>query len=341
MKPRLLRKNSCKTFILSNFLPILTIILVVFEEIQNDAQAIMKDVFGNFVIQKVIEYGPEDHIVSLFDTIKGKILELSKHIYGWRVIQKFIEIFSKNSHSYINLIIDGILREHLLEWIYDQYGNHVIQKIIEKIPYKEISFIQQHIENNWKDLWMNTFGWRVIQRIIEYCPDIWTDPIYEQIIGNDVIDLWKDQFGNYVVQLILEKGHRPNDRKSIWCYLLGDARMLSIHKYASNVVEKCIEYWNEEDKKYLIEELLGDKNWDSAEENMSLYKMMDNKYGNYVVQKAIECSFLYPSPYRGAEGYRKEHYRASNNRTNDYSSKQNNIIKASWKSIIYLCEACN
>ena len=42
----------------------------------------MKDVFGNFVIQKVIEFGPEEHIVSLFDAVMGKILELAKHIYG-------------------------------------------------------------------------------------------------------------------------------------------------------------------------------------------------------------------------------------------------------------------
>jgi pumilio RNA-binding family len=103
-----------------------------------------------------------------------------------------------------------------------------------------------------------------------------------------VIELCKDQYGNYVVQLMLEKGHRTNDRKAICNCLLGDARLLSIHKYASNVVEKCIEYCEEEDKRLLIEELLGDNNSDSAEENMSLYKMMDNKYGNYVVQKAIE-----------------------------------------------------
>lgn len=248
----------------------------------------MKDVFGNFVIQKVIEHGSQDQILALFDTVKGKILELTKHIYGWRVVQKFIEVLNKAQHSDIFLIVDEILRENLFEWIYDQYGNHVVQKLIEQVPYDEISFVQKHVESNWKQLCMNTFGCRVIQRLIEYWPDVWTDPIYEQIINNYVIELCKDQYGNYVVQLMLEKGHRTNDRKAICNCLLGDARLLSIHKYASNVVEKCIEYCEEEDKRLLIEELLGDNNSDSAEENMSLYKMMDNKYGNYVVQKAIE-----------------------------------------------------
>lgn len=248
----------------------------------------MKDVFGNFVIQKVIEHGPEDHILSLFDSIKENILELTKHIYGWRVIQKFIEIFSKNQDCNIFLIIEEILKNNLLEWIYDQYGNHVVQKLIEKVPYEDISFIQKQIEGNWKQLWLNTFGWRVIQRLIEYCPVNWTDPIYDQIINNYVIELCKDQYGNYVVQHILEKGNRISDKKSICHCLLGDVRLLSVHKYASNVVEKWIEYCEEEDKCLLIEELLGDNNWDSVEENMSLYKMMDNRYGNYVVQKAIE-----------------------------------------------------
>ena len=54
----------------------------------------------------------------------------------------------------IFLIIKEILKNNLLEWIYDQYGNHVVQKLIEKVPYEDISFIQKQIEGNWKQLWI-------------------------------------------------------------------------------------------------------------------------------------------------------------------------------------------
>lgn len=245
----------------------------------------MKDIFGNYVIQKCLEYGPKAHVQALFDEVKGNILEMTKHIYGCRVVQKFIEVLDLEGQKEIL----SELENSILECIYDLYGNHVVQKIIEKLPYQEIGFIQKHVEENWKDLCLHTYGCRVIQRILENCPKSCTDPIYDNIINNLVSELSQDQFGNYVIQLVLEKGTRSEDKKAICHSLLGDARMLSIHKYASNVVEKCIEHWEKEDKALIIHELLGDKSTKGDQsENLSLYKMMDNKYGNYVVQKAIE-----------------------------------------------------
>lgn len=247
----------------------------------------MKDVFGNYVVQKVLECGVGDHIQSLFDQMKGNILTLSKHIYGWRVVQKFIEILESDRQQEILKELNPFISE----WVNDVYGNHVIQKAIERISYDEISSwipsFQQQIEDRWKELCMNTYGWRVIQRILENFPEKATNPLYDDIINNHVLDLSKDQFGNYVIQLILEKGKRPNDKKSIWDSLLGNARQLSIHKYASNVVEKCIEHCRPEEQTKIIQELLGGEEL-AKEEAFSLYKMMDNKYGNYVVQKAIE-----------------------------------------------------
>jgi len=119
-------------------------------------------------------------------------------------------------------------------------------------------------------------------------PQECTDPIYNQIIENNILELSKDQFGNYVIQKILEKGVRSQDRKAICHSLLGNTRLLSIHKFSSNVVEKCIQFCEIEDKVAIIKELLGDEKEDSEEENQSIYQMMDNKYGNYVAQKAIE-----------------------------------------------------
>lgn len=115
-----------------------------------------------------------------------------------------------------------------------------------------------------------------------------TDPLYDNIIGNNILELSKNKFGNYVIQKILEKGVRSQDRKAICHSLLGNARMLSIHKFSSNVVEKCIQYCKAEDKALVIRELLGVDQVDNEEESQSIYFMMDNKYGNYVVQKAIE-----------------------------------------------------
>lgn len=64
---------------------------MIFDEIFSDSLVIIKDVFGNFVVQKILEFGPKDHKIRLFEAAKGSILELSKHYYGCRVVQRFID----------------------------------------------------------------------------------------------------------------------------------------------------------------------------------------------------------------------------------------------------------
>ena len=209
-----------------------------FEEIKSNCIQIMKDVFGNFVIQKVLEFGPNEHIQSLFEEIKGNILELSKHIYGCRVIQKFIQVLDLASQKEIIVEVEG----DIAACIYDLYGNHVVQKLIELVPYDELTQLQIYVDQNYRELCMHIYGCRVIQRILEHCPKVYTDMVYDHIVGNYVADLSKDQFGNYVIQLILEKGTRKEDKKAISLSLLGDVRILSVHIYSSNVVEKCIQF---------------------------------------------------------------------------------------------------
>lgn len=115
------------------------------EEIRADSLNIMKDVFGNYVIQKILEFGPQDHIQIFFEEIKGNILHMTKHIYGCRVVQKFIGVLDKEDQQ---IILDE-LEASAMDCIYDQYGNHVIQKILKEGHLeRKIEFIQKHIEDN-------------------------------------------------------------------------------------------------------------------------------------------------------------------------------------------------
>eukprot|EP00349_Pseudokeronopsis_sp_Brazil_P005063 CAMPEP_0202965220 /NCGR_PEP_ID=MMETSP1396-20130829/9268_1 /ASSEMBLY_ACC=CAM_ASM_000872 /TAXON_ID= /ORGANISM="Pseudokeronopsis sp., Strain Brazil" /LENGTH=72 /DNA_ID=CAMNT_0049687867 /DNA_START=2035 /DNA_END=2253 /DNA_ORIENTATION=- len=68
----------------------------------------------------------------------------------------------------------------------------------------------------------------------------------------------------------------------------GNVIALSNHKFASNVVEKCLQYASDKDKKEIIDEIM--ENSDEAEGegqfqlmNGPLYQMMKDRYGNYVI----------------------------------------------------------
>lgn len=69
---------------------------------------------------------------------------------------------------------------------------------------------------------------------------------------------------------------------------------LSTHKFASNVVEKCLEYGTRAQRCQLVSTMLGDgSGLDAAEADQLLQTMTKDQYGNYVVQKTLEV-WIYP-----------------------------------------------
>jgi hypothetical protein len=70
--------------------------------------------------------------------------------------------------------------------------------------------------------------------------------------------LVQDQYGNYVIQHILERG-READKSMVVSKIRGQVLQLSKHKFASNVVEKCVDYGSKRDRQLLIEEVLQTK----------------------------------------------------------------------------------
>ena len=76
-------------------------------------------------------------------------------------------------------------------------------------------------------------------------------------ILRDAGALARDQYGNYVVQHVLQHGDDVS-RKSVLATLAGQIVPLAQHKFASNVVEKCLTYCGAEEREIMIGEILGD-----------------------------------------------------------------------------------
>ncbi|KAK2510025.1 hypothetical protein MC885_020016 [Smutsia gigantea] len=251
---------------------------MVFNEILQAAYQLMTDVFGNYVIQKFFEFGSLDQKLALATRIRGHVLPLALQMYGCRVIQKALESISSDQQSEMVKELDG----HVLKCVKDQNGNHVVQKCIECVQPQSLQFIIDAFKGQVFVLSTHPYGCRVIQRILEHCTAEQTLPILEELHQHTE---QLDQYGNYVIQHVLEHG-RPEDKSKIVSEIRGKVLALSQHKFASNVVEKCVTHASRAERALLIDEVCCQNDGPHS----ALYTMMKDQYANYVVQKMIDMA---------------------------------------------------
>jgi pumilio RNA-binding family len=107
-------------------------------------------------------------------------------------------------------------------------------------------------------------------------------------------ELVQDQYGNYVIQHVMQHGWDADRAiliKEVQSHLLD----FSQHKFASNVVEKCLQYANRRDRDEMIWGIINvtfDLNSpvDAQTGQCVLESMVRDPYANYVVQKVIDVS---------------------------------------------------
>ena len=258
----------------------------IFDSLKSEILVLTKDSFGNYVIQTILHDGDKEKINKIFDIIKNNVFDLSYHRFGCRVLQTLIEISGNTDKDKIKIILRKL--ENLYGLFVDQNGNHVIQKIIDKLNFEEINDIYNEVIKYANNLICDIYGTRIIQSVLKKCNEEQGKKIIEKILKVDkdkFIDLCKDKYANYTLQFILE-----NFKSGIEYFLSkikGNIYIFSLDKCASNIVEKLLEYGNKEQRVEIVKEIIEKDNKDKD----CILKLCNNKYGNHIVQKLIEyCS---------------------------------------------------
>jgi mRNA-binding protein PUF3 len=174
------------------------------------------------------------------------------------------------------------LEKDPLKAVRDQNGNHVIQKVIERVPWEYMQTIVEAFRGHVGGLSVNSYGCRVIQRLLEKVPEPHRRFILEELHAEGP-KLITDSYGNYVVQHVIEHG-LPEDRAKIVSLIKAQYLMFSKHKFASNVVERCLTCGNDEQRRELVDAFIAK---DNRGEN-NLLNLLRDGYGNYVIQKLLE-----------------------------------------------------
>jgi mRNA-binding protein PUF3 len=249
----------------------------VFAEIEPNAVQLMKDVFGNYVMQKLFEYGDQVQKKVLANAMKGKVVDLSMQPYACRVVQKALEHVLVEQQT--ELVKE--LEPDLIKVAKDQHGNHVIQQAIVLVPREHIDFMMAGLKGHVYELASHQYGCRVVQRVLEHGTQADKAGMMLELHASASM-LITDVYGNYVVQHVLEKG-KPEDRAKMIGVVTPQLLTLSRHKNASNVVEKCILLGTLEEQRAIRDQLMGD------DTNSPLFQLMKDQFGNYVIQKLVKA----------------------------------------------------
>ena len=238
---------------------------------------LVKDPFGNYLIQKLCYTLTPEQILQLLKILSTNILDIGANSHGTRVIQHIINFLK--TPELIQYFIT-IIQPYVIPLLKELNGTHIIQKFNTDYP-KYSNIINKIVIDNCESLATHRHGCCVLQKYLDSPDEEMKRNLINSLIDKCLV-LIIDQFGNYVMQsvLLLNDVEASN---AIASKLVENAAYYSKHKYSSNVVEKCFDYCDDNARKKLINVL-------SKAEVMN--DLIVDEHGNYVIQKVLACADL-------------------------------------------------
>jgi len=257
----------------------LEIIHLIFVEIQNELIDLLFDIYANYFCLKIFYFLNEDDRIIFLMNISNNLDNLSINKISTYPIQCIIEKINNEKEQ--EIIFNGIIN-NLMKLCIDVYGTHVIEKIFSSFNYeKYLIYISNFILENFVFLVNNSNGLCVVKQeiLIEYkIKNNNFKKLKNLLIENSLI-LIQNPFGNYALQTVIDNWELEDIKELIYTFK-DKCVILSIQKYSSNVIERCIEKSEEFLNNFIIE---------ISKDDNSIGLLMKNNYGNYVIQTALKA----------------------------------------------------
>ncbi|KAJ3127503.1 hypothetical protein HK098_006281 [Nowakowskiella sp. JEL0407] len=259
---------------------------LIFEAINKQSVYLMKNRFGNFLMQRCLEFGSPNQVRSIGLAMRGNMYTLSCDRFGCHVVQKALDAIDEELKA---ALISELFRT-IPETITHRFACHVWQRIFE-IKWKDdqlsvMPYVDSALRSQWHMIANDENGSLVVQCIFENCLEKEKVPIIQEILDHSV-EIAKGQWGNWVIQHILEHGAIAN-KNFILKSINQNLHAMSVDQYASKVVEKALKVAPRRELYEMVNSVLSASKDPNG--RPSILDMMNNQYANYVVQHILTLS---------------------------------------------------
>lgn len=262
---------------------------VIYLEAMEHLAEMMVDPFGNYLFQKLLERARPLQRLEMVRRVSGHLVAAALNLHGTRSVQKVVEVCATsaqvveldsdgNERRRVNLpdLIVEALKDDAVRLCIDSNGNHVIQRALQFMKPEYNQFVFDAVAKECTTVGTHRHGCCVLQRCLDAANGQQKREVIAQV-EKQAMKLMQDPYGNYVVQYVLDSC-TAEEAYGVISKPLGNVFELSIQKFSSNVIEKCLEKAPPSLLKQYVEEItLCPK----------MQKMLQDQFANYVVQRAL------------------------------------------------------
>eukprot|EP01012_Entosiphon_sulcatum_P065286 TRINITY_DN941_c0_g1_i1.p1 TRINITY_DN941_c0_g1~~TRINITY_DN941_c0_g1_i1.p1 ORF type:complete len:719 (-),score=113.03 TRINITY_DN941_c0_g1_i1:310-2466(-) len=246
----------------------------IFAEVYENCAELMTDPFGNYLMQKLLEYCNDEQRTLTIQKVAPELVNISLNMHGTRAVQKLVECLRTPRQV---RIVAQAFQYSVVALIKDLNGNHVIQRCLQKLSPEDKQFIYDAVAGRCLEVATHRHGCCVLQRCIDHAGSPQQKMQLVQEVINNALQLVQDPFGNYVVQYVLDM-EVDYVNVQILREFLGHVCSLAVNKFSSNVIEKCLRIASNELRQLYIDELT---------DPTRLPSLLQDGFANYVVQTGL------------------------------------------------------
>uniref|UniRef100_A0ACD5WLM1 Uncharacterized protein n=1 Tax=Avena sativa TaxID=4498 RepID=A0ACD5WLM1_AVESA len=140
---------------------------VVMDEILQSVCMLAQDQYGNYVVQHVMQHGKPHERSFIIEKLAGQIIQMSQQKFASNVIEKCLTFGGPSERE---VIINEMLgttdeNEPLQAMMKDQFGNYVVQKVLETCDDQQRELILSRIKVHLNALKKYTYGKHIVARV--------------------------------------------------------------------------------------------------------------------------------------------------------------------------------